>query len=76
MSTGEQILEMGRRAVAAVPPVAELPAVDRNRILEAMANGITGRRDTILAANDRDCASTGAAGFTAPIPLDWPPGTR
>ena len=67
MSTDEQILEMGRRAVAAGPRVAELPADARNRVLEAMANGIIGRRDTILAANDRDCALAEAAGFTAAV---------
>ncbi len=58
---------MGRRARSAAPHVAGLDAGTRNGVLEAMAAALIESRDSIGAANTRDCESAKAAGLSAAL---------
>ena len=58
---------MGRRARSAAPHVAGLDSGTRNGVLDAMAAALIESRDSIAAANTRDCESAKAAGLSAPL---------
>ena len=58
---------MGRQARSAAPHVAGLDAGTRNGVLEAMAAALIESRDSIGAANKRDCESAKAAGLSAAL---------
>ncbi len=50
------------RARAAAPRVAELSTEQKNRLLQAMADGIAGNVSDIVAANQRDLETSGIEG--------------
>jgi glutamate-5-semialdehyde dehydrogenase len=65
MSLHDEIREIGERAARAAREMALLPARKKNQILEAMAEEIEARRETILEANRRDMEAGRAAGLPA-----------
>jgi glutamate-5-semialdehyde dehydrogenase len=67
MSAEQRIHDMGRRAAAAAPKVAGLDTAARDRVLRAMADGISAQRRSILAANARDDGATAEAGLSEPM---------
>ncbi len=67
MNIPEQILEMGRRGAAAARTLSTLETSQKNRGLEAMADGIMAGRKAIQAANDHDVEVGKAAGLAAAI---------
>ncbi len=69
MNIHDQILEMSRRAAAAARGLTALDTTGKNRILEAMSEGIASSGEKIATANARDVAAAKAAGLS-PAVLD------
>ncbi len=65
MSLQDQIHQLGRQALEASRRLAVLPAELKNRILGAMADGISARAPEILAANALDLEAGKAKGLSA-----------
>lgn len=65
MDIKAQVLEMGRNARAASRQLATLDSATKNRILEAMADGLLAASDTILEANALDIAAAEKEGLTS-----------
>jgi glutamate-5-semialdehyde dehydrogenase len=64
MTLHEQMLDMGRRAVAAAHALATLGPRRKNLILEAMADELQAAREAIKAANARDMAAARQSGLS------------
>ena len=64
MTLHEQMLDMGRRAVAAAHALATLGPRRKNLILEAMADELQAARESIKAANARDMAAARQSGLS------------
>lgn len=67
MSLHDDMVLMGDRAVTASRALARLSARRKNSILEAMANEIDARRETIKAANSRDMEGGRQAGLSGAL---------
>ncbi len=65
MSLHEDMLKMGDRALAASRKLATLTTRKKNRILEAMADELEARRDSIQQANLEDLSAGREAGLSA-----------
>ena len=65
MNVTEQTVEIGRKARVACRELANLSSRKRNAILEAMADELDARRETIKAENGKDLAAGEQAGLSA-----------
>ncbi len=64
MNLHEEMVAMGDRAVVAARALAQLSARRKNSVLEAMAEELDARRETLKAANARDMEAAKQAGLS------------
>ncbi len=63
----DELAEMGRRAKAASRELYNMPGVQKNRCLEAIAAEITADQDNILAANEKDMEAARERGLNSAV---------